>query len=164
MVMNSLFAVKITLKDGGVVSGEIVNETDTKLVISSNYGNIEIDKADIARREDDSPDSVSFSGSEYSFKKRSWTKYAFFTTLVTGIVTTTMLADSSNSSVPLFTGIGSGITALTFAGLDYYKYGRVNSSENILSMGPHLRHEPSISFTDAGRVPVEYHLAFHYHF
>lgn len=122
-----LFAEKIKLKDGGVVRGKVIEENATELIIANEYGNITIEKSNIKQRIKDSRDSVSFKNSRYSFKKRSWPKYAVLASIGVGIVTTAMLADTySTGLAPSWISFFSftGLT-LGFAALDYFKYGRV---------------------------------------
>lgn len=122
LLLSGIWAEKIKLKDGGVIRGQIVSETANELVIANEYGNITIEKKNIARRVREKSDVPSFRNSTYSLKKRSWTKYAFFGTVATGIVTTAILADPGFALISAlsFTGVG-----LTFGALDFFRYGRV---------------------------------------
>lgn len=125
----SLAAEKIRLKDGGVVRGKVVSETATEIVIANEYGNITIEKKNIAARKKEKTDIPSFKNSKYSFKKRSWTKYAFFITVALGAVTTAIVADPSSpdasTNLAFYSLIGFGTIGLSFALLDFFRYGRV---------------------------------------
>ena len=119
---TAISAEKIRLKDGGVVRGNVVSETATEIVIANEYGNITIEKKNIAQREREQTDIPSFSNSEYSFKKRSWPKFALLGTAATGIIVTALLADGGGA---IASGITFGVLGLGLAAADYFRYGRV---------------------------------------
>ena len=119
---GQLFAEKIRLKDGGVVRGKVVSENASEIVIANEYGNITIEKKNIAKRIREKSDIPSFKNSSYSFKKRSWPKYAVLGTAMVGVGTTAFLADAGYA---LLSAGGFTLVAGGFAALDYFRYGRV---------------------------------------
>ena len=122
--------VKIKLKDGGVVRGKIVSENAKELIIANEYGKITIEKANIAKRYKQKSDTPSFANSTYSISKKSWPKYAFLGSLGVGIVVSTIFFDSIDPLGMILSFSTFGAMTLTFAGLDFFLYGRVPKKKN----------------------------------
>lgn len=141
----SLFAeVIIILKDGGRIKGELVRESSKTVTISNVFGSLDIERANIKQIIKKGAKTVSYHMSYYSLRKKSWTKYATLASLAGGLFAVSLAADAGNPLVPLWTGIGSGVTILTFASLDYFKYGRLKKKK---------RRRLSL-FLDGGVAPV----------
>jgi hypothetical protein len=127
----------IHLKDGGTIKGKIESENPLAVTITNEFGSMEIERENIKRIVRQSTSTAAYNNSFYSFKKKSWTKFAIFGTLAGGIMTTALLADSETAAVPTWTAIGFGSAVLTFVALDFFIYGRVPRKQPRFGMYEH---------------------------
>jgi len=117
--------VTVYLKDGGKIKGELEKESAESVTISNEYGSLEVERANIKNIVLDRTTVYRYDDSVYSFKKKTWTKYAAFASIGTGLILTAVLADNSNPAIPLSTGLVFSAATLAFIGLDYFIYGRI---------------------------------------
>ena len=117
--------VIVYLKDGGRIKGEIVTETIDTITVRNEFGDLELERLNIKRIVREGSSVLPYDKSVYSFKKKTWSKFAGFGSVAVGIIATSITADSDSRSIPIYTGVGFGVLAVTFFSLDFFMYGRI---------------------------------------